>query len=101
MEFVADTKPKSQFQNLTDSASWELETTASGRLYLRWQGVWAGKHQSWRIAQVNRSEQIFILNIQDDSGGIRRRLLADFQNKPEMQFARDRLHRFLSEIQNK
>jgi len=101
MEFIPDTKPKSQFQNLTDSASWELETTYSGRLYLRWQGVWAGKQQSWRIAQVNRSGQIFTLNIQDDSSGIRRRLLADFQNKPEMQFARDRLRRFLSEIQNK
>jgi hypothetical protein len=101
MEFATNTKPKSQFQNLTDSGSWELETTYSRRLYLRWQGVWAGKHQSWRIAQVNRSGQIFSLNIQDDSSGIRRRLLFDFQNKPEMQFARDRLHRFLSEIQNK
>lgn len=91
--------PKSKFQNLTDSGSWELETAGGGKHYLRWQGIWAGKNRNWRIAQITTSGHLYnILHVNDDSAGIRRRLLNEFQTKPELQFARDRLNCFLKEL---
>lgn len=91
--------PKSQFQYLTDSGSWELETAGGGKHYLRWQGIWAGKERNWRIAQITTNGRLYsILYVNDDSAGIRRRLLNEFQTKPELQFARDRLKRVLKEL---
>jgi len=65
--------PKSTFRNLTDTGSWELETAGSGKHYLRWQGLWAGKSRNWRVAQVTTSGQLYsMMYIKDDSAGIRR-----------------------------
>ncbi|GEM_PF-1411965 len=95
----SDNIPKSQFQNLTDSGSWELETAGGGKHYLRWRGIWAGSNRNWRVAQVTTGGQLYsMLYIKDDSAGIRRRMLQEFQTKPELQFARDRLTRFLKEM---
>lgn len=94
-----DSIPKPHFRHLTDTGSWELETAGGGKHYLRWRGIWAGKNRNWRVAQVTTSGQLYsMMYINDDSAGIRRRLLQEFQTKPELQFARDRLKRYLSEL---
>jgi len=94
-----DSPPKPKFRNLTDTGSWELETAGGGKHYLRWRGIWAGKSRNWRVAQLTIGGQLYsMMYIKDDSAGIRRQMLQDFQTKPELQFARDRLKRFLDEI---
>lgn len=99
MYHKSDNAPKSTFRNLTDTGSWELETAGGGKHYLRWRGMWAGKSRNWRIAQVTTSGQLYsMMYVNDDSAGIRRRMLQEFQTKPELQFARDRLDRFLKDL---
>jgi len=94
-----DNIPKSQFRNLTDTGSWELETAGGGKHYLRWRGTWDSKSRNWRVAQVTTGGQLYsMMYVNDDSAGIRRRMLQEFQTKPELQFARDRLKRFLNEL---